>query len=439
MKKISPYTFLFENEGRFFIFNAQSEFFSEVKKELYVMLYDRKMDLIPEEAIKLLKEKKIITDYANPDLYFHQTLTKFLNEAYGSKTMSLIIAPTTGCNFECPYCFEPKKNPKSITPEVEDKIIEYINNRDHIDSIHLTWYGGEPLLMSREICRLYDRICKETEKKITYQEIITNAYLINDSITDFFRRSKMDKIQISIDGVEETHDKTRFTKDGHKPTFRKIEENIEKLTSALPELNVSLRINIHKDNFKDFAILYSRYFKEKRNDRLTIYPGIIRVDSPDSRSLCHYCYNNDDLIKLYECLEREGVNIDYMPRIHHKGCMLQQTDAFIIGPEGELYKCWDDVSKPEKVVGSIMNDKLYNYDLLMRYMHECSPFDEECRKCKVFPVCGGGCSLLRYRNKFEDGEFPVCSPLKNPITLKRVLLNHLKENHREGMPVIHIL
>lgn len=436
---VSPYTFLFENEGRFFIFNSQSKFFSEIKKELYVMLYDRKTDLIPKEAVGLLKEKKIINDDKNPDLYFHHTLTQFFNESYGSKTMALIIAPTTGCNFECPYCFEPKKNPKSITPEVEDKIIEYINNRDHIESINLTWYGGEPLLMAEEIERIYDRICKETEKKIIHQEIITNAYLINDKVIDFFRRSKMDKIQISIDGVEETHDRTRYTKAGHKPTFRTIERNIDSLTTALPELNVSLRINIHKDNYKDFAILYSRYFKEKRNDRLSIYPGIIRVDSPDKRSFCHYCYHNDDLIELYECLERDGVNIDFMPRIHAKGCMIQRADAFIIGPEGELYKCWDDVSKPEKVVGSIMNDKLYNYDLLMRYMHECNPFDDECRKCSVFPICGGGCSLLRYRNKFENGEFPVCTPLKNPLTLKRVLLKHLKENHQEGRPVISML
>lgn len=293
--------------------------------------------------------------------------------------------------------------------------------------------------MAEEIERIYDRICEETEKKIIHQEIITNAYLINDEVIDFFRRSKMDKIQISIDGVEETHDRTRYTKAGHKPTFRTIERNIDRLTTALPELNVSLRINIHKDNYRDFAILYSHYFNEKRNDRLSIYPGIIRVDSPDRRSFCHYCYNNDDLIELYECLEREGVNIDFMPRIHQKGCMMQRADAFIIGPEGELYKCWDDVSKPEKVVGSIMNDRLYNYDLLMRYMHECSPFDEECRKCNVFPICSGGCSLLRYRNKFENGEFPVCTPLKNPLILKRVLLKHIKENHKEGRPVISML
>ena len=72
-------------------------------------------------------------------------------------------------------------------------------------------------------------------------------------------------------------------------------------------------------------------------------------------------------------------------------------------------------------------------------MHECNPFDDECRKCSVFPICGGGCSLLRYRNKFEHGEFPVCTPLKNPLTLKRVLLKHLKENHQEGRPVIQML
>lgn len=99
-----------------------------------------------------------------------------------------------------------------------------------------------------------------------------------------------------------------------------------------------------------------------------------------------------------------------------------------MGPEGELYKCWDDVSTPDKVVGSIMDNEYRNYSLLMRYMQECSPIREECRGCMVFPICDGGCGHLQYRNKFENGEFRLCSPYKERDQLKRALLHSIKKN-----------
>ena len=47
--------------------------------------------------------------------------------------------------------------------------------------------------------------------------------------------------------------------------------------------------------------------------------------------------------------------------------MMQKLNANIIGPEGEIYKCWNDVNSPNKVVGNILTlDKepshlFYNY------------------------------------------------------------------------------
>ena len=111
-------------------------------------------------------EKRIIVDDSSRDLYFLNSKTQSLRKSYDTRTLSLIIAPTTGCNFACPYCFEPKKNPKTMTREVEDRIIEYVRSRTLAENISLTWYGGEPLLAFDIIERLYDRIIAETEKKI---------------------------------------------------------------------------------------------------------------------------------------------------------------------------------------------------------------------------------------------------------------------------------
>ncbi len=264
-----------------------------------------------------------------------------------------------------------------MTKEVEDKIIEYVNNQSHIEVLNITWYGGEPLLMKDSIRRLSKRLKEETEKEIPYQEIISNAYLINQEVIDIFKEIGLRRIQISIDGTRENHNRTRYLKGTKAPTFDKIEDNIELLAKSMPDLEISLRVNINRNNCDDFIAIYEKYQTEYWHKNIYPYPGIIREDSNDGCRLCHSSYSPADLIFLYDYFRKNGVNINIYPRILPKGCMLQRSSAFIIGPEGELYKCWNDVSNPDKVIGSIKDNNLHHYPRLLRYMHECSPFSQE--------------------------------------------------------------
>lgn len=425
---LSTYTILFKDNSRYYLFNSESLYFLEISEELFDILKDNDWQQIPDDLMKTLRDKHVVLPDEDKYSFFYDERTQFLTNAYGMDTMSLIIAPTTGCNFACPYCFEPKKNPKSLTKDIEDKIIEYINNQEHIDKISLTWYGGEPLLMIDAIERLYGRIKTETEKKIAYQEMISNAYLLNEHAIEIIKAIGLNRIQISIDGVEERHNKTRFLKGTGKPTYKIIESNIENLAKAMPDLRISLRINIDKDNPDDFVALYEKYHIEPWHKNISLYPGLIRRDTPDGCGLCHSSYGAEDLVELYINLREKGVNSHFFPRRLGKGCMMQRSSAFIVGPEGELYKCWDDVSKPDKVVGSIIDNNRRNYPLLMRYMHECGPIEEECKECAVFPICDGGCGYMRHRSKFEGGRFTYCSPYKDMEKLKKALLRFSTKN-----------
>lgn len=273
---LSPYTFLFEEKGEFYVFNSESLFFSKIGEDLYVALSERDFESLDEKSTDILREKRIIILREDRDTCYNHILTRHLTSAYADDTMVLIIAPTTACNFACPYCFEPKKNPKMITPEVEDKIIEYINNQRHIDKISLTWYGGEPLLAAEAIFRIYNRIVTETDKEITRHEIISNTYLVDDRTIEILRECRVDKIQVSLDGVKERHDKTRFLKHDKAPTFDVIERNIKKIATELPDIHISIRVNINKDNWTDFVTLYHKYHGEEWHRNIGLYPGFIR-------------------------------------------------------------------------------------------------------------------------------------------------------------------
>lgn len=315
---LSIYTILFEANNSYYIFNSESLFFSEISEELYSILNGREWTKIPEELLENLKDKKIIIPDEDKYVFFYASKTKFLTDAYGSKTMTLVIAPTTGCNFECPYCFEPKKDPRIITKDVESKIIDFINDRKDIDSISLTWYGGEPLLMADAIERLYNRIKEETDKTIIYQDIITNAYLITDKVIDMFRNIGINNIQISLDGIEKNHNKTRFLKGSHKPTYKKIKENIKHLAQELPELSISLRVNIKKSNCDDFVKIYEEYHGESWHKNIFPYPGIIREDTPDGCRMCHTSYNLSEMVELYEHFKNKGINVIFFQNIEGK-------------------------------------------------------------------------------------------------------------------------
>lgn len=207
---LSIYTYLFQRGNRYYLFNSESLFFSEISKELYAALKGYGWQKLPEDVVEELRVKKVIVPKEEKYTFYYDSLTRFLNDAYGSDVMSLIIAPTTHCNFNCQYCFEPKKHPKYISGDVEDAIISYLNNQIHIKNLSLTWYGGEPLLMTDSIRRLHDRILKETDKKIAYHEVITNGYLIDDKVISIFRDMKLNSIQITLDGTRDTHNRTRM-------------------------------------------------------------------------------------------------------------------------------------------------------------------------------------------------------------------------------------
>lgn len=428
----SKYTHIFKKGLKYYVYNSQSGFFSEISKDFYFTLIDREWQKLPNEVISELKNRKILINKEEENDYFYDAKVRFLNSAYAPTAFTIMIAPTTGCNFNCPYCFEPKQNPKSISKKVEDKIIEYINNQEDLDKLNLTWYGGEPLMMLSEIERLYDRIINETTKTINSHTMISNGYLLNDKAISFIERSKIDRIQITVDGIEKNHNKTRCLRSSNAPTFSTITKNIENLARKIPTIRISLRVNINKNNYHDFIDIYRFYSKESWQKNIFVYPGIIREDTTDKCSLCHSSYSNSELLDLYEIFSNEGVNVDFLPHFSEKGCMLQKSMAFIIGPEGELYKCWNDVSNPDKIIGSIMDDDKRHYSLLMSYMNELNPFDDKCRSCKIFPVCDGGCGNLRYRNIHEGAAFDYCSPLIKNENLEKALLLAAERPAKDG-------
>lgn len=437
--ELSLYTYIFHQIGHFYLYNSESRIFAEISEKLYSQLHDRDFLSISNDTLQELKKKKIVIENEEKYLYYYRQRISYFSKVYNNEHIGLTVVPFTGCNFECPYCFEAKKRPLRMTSEVENTIVKFLQQHPAGKYLSLTWYGGEPLMAFQNIKSLYNKIKEETNYTIVRHDIVTNGYLINQEMLDFFKETNLQHMQITLDGTEERHNKTRYLKGTKQGTFNQILENIQSVIEKLPNCKLAVRVNINKDSAEDFIKVYEMLYKRFDTPQLSVYPGFIQKETNDQHSLCYNCLQNEDFIPFYEEFQRQGGHARLFPIAKSKGCMINTLNSYIVGPEGELYKCWEHVGEQDKVIGNVNSSKGTNQILLGRCLNEISVFeDEQCKDCFVFPICGGGCGWKRYKNKFESGRFAVCTPYKEKRFLEQALIDSLKEDRKNDHKTIFL-
>ena len=123
------------------------------------------------------------------------------------------------------------------------------------------------------------------------------------------------------------------------------------------------------------------------------------------------------------------------PEVSAKGCTASMLNAFVIGPHGEIYKCWNDIGFEDREIGNVGQGSTINPKFFLGYMIQGTFWnDSKCLECSLLPVCSGGCPHNRLKNKINSGNVNLCSnlALDNNNVLKKLLYvnykNRIKEN-----------
>lgn len=414
----SKYNHLFQSKKYgFFIYNSRTNSFFKLEKSLYNLLSEKnknqnaKIEIDKEIEEALINAKILVGKTEDANFYNQKKLLKYKNSFSTSTGMGIVIAPTMACNFVCPYCYEAGLPVNKMTKKVENGIIKFIEETNEVGKdLTLCWHGGEPLICFDVMDRILTKI--RTSEKINLKEhhLVTNGYLLDIDKCKKLKEHKLNSIQITIDGLPETHNKSRKHKSG-LPTFDKIIEGIDNVTEIIPECRVNLRVNLHKENMKDFNEIYS-FLTERWKDKNTSVHMVYAANHGTCNVKCIQQHERIGFFKeLYE--KYNFKNINFFPEFKEVGCTADFVDSYVVGPEGELYKCWVDLGKEDRVVGDIFTRRL-NYSILAEYLVGTDMFnDEKCKECKLFPVCDGGCSLYRYEHKLKGTPYNVC-----PIDIK---------------------
>ncbi|MDR2291945.1 MAG: radical SAM protein [Prevotellaceae bacterium] len=339
----------------------------------------------------------------------------------------LVIIPTLNCNLACTYCYA-EKNLKSenMNTDVIDKLKDYIKEECYgkVKKIYLEWYGGEPLLEFKIIKDLTSYI--QSLNIPFHASIVTNGILLSEEKIKQLKDLNITEIQITLDGIKETHDKKRKFKND-KGTYDIIMKNITTLHSYAEKnknIKVNIRINIDKDNKNEYHIVHS-YIRE-HFPLFYPYPGIITQYQTCNSNI--NCFNNKTEIFEYfmHVYKQYNINpLEYQSII--KGvtpCMSESINTDMIGPKGEMYLCLKDVGDENEVIGNIFTGKT-NIVLISEYCSgNLTLNNTECQKCKVLWLCGGGCPNHKYRNKKYGEHHDICNPIKNIEILKKFLDLH---------------
>jgi radical SAM additional 4Fe4S-binding domain len=405
----SKFNFLVEySEDVFLLYNSYSNNLLELDKIGYEKVMKIKEgDCVDfdEELVKELVDNCVLV--YDEDVLVNKIKLARLSTRFTATRMNLTIAPTVACNFACPYCYEEDatKN-KSMQEDVEDRVISLIRSYKGLERLNVDWYGGEPLLVFDNIVRLTKKIQSLSipEYKAT---IITNGYLLDEEKMSMFKDLSIYRVQVTMDGMEEMHNKRRPHKT-NMDSFERISKNLSKLHQICPDIELHVRVNIDKDNADDFFKLNNYLHEMISSTNFFAYPAYVTDFNPCKVSFCMMNRVEQTEFVLQNSNKYPFAKF-YYPITKLGECTARFMNSYVMGPEGELYKCWCDVGDASKVIGNLKNG-ITNSDLYTTYMCDSDPLnDEKCLSCSCFPICNGGCAFRRLKNKISEKKDDLCT------------------------------
>ena len=339
---------------------------------------------------------------------------KFHKYANDHSRWNLIFLPAEACNFSCPYCFIYKMRNRVMEDWVYDAVSKYVDKKG-ADSryIKLQWYGGEPLLQKEKIYAFMKKIKPIAERhQITLDSnLVTNGYLLDLKTMRQMLAHEVKTVQVTFDGDQISHDQLRYTKD-KKGTFDVIFSNVIEIQREIEEnFHLSIRINFTKDSIKRtdafIDLLVEKFGKDPRFDVFFRQVHNVKTESNCVESIENKIVGKEqgrylERKYLFEFLRKSNRlrKNSPLPKPIPSWCdVVKKETAFIIGAQGNVFKCDSAIGLESEIVGQLGKDGDISWNENLKPWTQYSVFqDKKCRNCKSLPICMGGCLRSRYKN-----------------------------------------
>lgn len=402
---------------------------------IFEQLTSGQIGSIEASMLEMLKDAEIVVDADEDELEIVKQ--RFLeSKSKPSDVLSFVIHPVAGCQLDCSYCGQ-RHQTERLNVEDYDKILarmtEKIERRKYRE-LHICWFGGEPILGKNaieELTVLFRSLASKHQCSYSAKMVTNGQYL---TLANFEKLCELGirKFEITLDGPKEIHDIRRITKTG-QGSFDDIIGNLETIVKSdlykvvRESVEIVVRTNVDQNNYRHVMSLVD----------ILLERGILLQISNFYFAPVYSWGNDAHLVSLepqvFADLEVElgcrllklGMKNSYLGgRRYRWNCVIHHEEAEVIDATGSVSCCTEVsyvkqynssdyyVGRLGKAFESAVRPTQNFYDGFFK--------NEECRKCKVLPLCGGGCV-----KQFNEGNMK-CYPLKH--NLKDMLLLHLYSN-----------
>jgi uncharacterized protein len=414
LMKPSIYNLVYEIDGRHYLFNTFTQSLAQVATDITDLLDEKKLSLIDSASMSLLTENGFVIA---EDL---DELSEFLNgydEKKKEKSLYAKLLLSGGCNFGCTYCYQATSpSPELIVSDASKQragmnvisiakikifliwLESQLKNESFTDST-IELFGGEPTLAIKHLPFLLNSISALSTKyavpnKLT---ITTNGYLLTDEIIELLIGHSVE-FQISIDGTKEIHDLRRVLKKNERGgTFDRTLEVVRKIVSLGGEELLKVRMNVDKQNIHNIEPLADllfevgvKYFYCARvtfRGKATSYDDLL-ISKEDFDAKFDY--------EIYKILSKYGY-CDSPGSFELVGpCQVQRHFSYSFSPDLEISKCDELLEHDDYKIGYLneLGELIYTSDNYRKQIAMSPGSNEECRGCKLLPMCAsGGCPV----------------------------------------------
>jgi uncharacterized protein len=276
--------------------------------------------------------------------------------------------------------------------------------------------------------QFYDKFIKVWGNRNFDSNVITTAYFVDKQAIKILKDIRVTNMQITLDGLKDSHNKVKVTEECDD-VFSKVIENIDLLVSDYPEMHISFRINLTKQNISEYIPLYKFLAERYAGKNIGISPAFVkdRTNKIADRNL--FFDNKESSEIVLALMWQHNIHSPWIryPSRNIYECAIRNANATSIDPEGYVYKCWEIIGNKKYAIGKLNeNGEIVDMNAVNfnRQMYGADPLeDKTCSKCAYLPLCSGGCPIQRIQNEFEGWKNNNCTPMKG--FLPQFLLTHL--------------
>ncbi len=327
--------------------------------------------------------------------------------------LSLLIKPaSSACNLRCKYCFyadEAMNRAVYSYGMMSEETLENVVRRAMAfaeGSVSFGFQGGEPTLRGLPFFRLFAELVRRYNAKnlAVRLAIQTNGTLLDEEWARFLREERF-LVGLSLDGTEAVHDRLRRDAAG-QGTFRTVLAAAELLRAHDVEFNVLTVVTGY--TAKNIGRIYPFFMKNGLRYQQYI-PCLDPLGEPRGRAdyaLTPQLYGRflKELFDLWYADVAAGrfVYVRHLENLagallgnapEHCGMQGRCSMQSVVEADGSVYPC-DFYVLDRYRLGNLNGD---DYPALVgalersRFIEESLSQAEECRACRWFSLCRGGC------------------------------------------------